>query len=107
MRMKFILCLALCIATIANAADLFENRKLRDVKPGDPVLATDTIGGYPIYQGEGKWTFEEGKTWLASGPSQLLMGSVQMKQTERSQFFSRLTINANLNQQAGWPGWSG
>ncbi|MEY4883667.1 MAG: hypothetical protein RIS34_1521, partial [Pseudomonadota bacterium] len=54
--------MALMVLTASTfAADLFQDGKLRQINSGSLILATDTIGGYPIFQDDGRWKFVSGK----------------------------------------------
>jgi len=42
------------VVTHTMAADLFPDGKLRDIKSGDFIQSTDVVGGYSIFQNDGK-----------------------------------------------------
>lgn len=96
-----------CVLFNVSAADLFEDGKLREINQGDPISATDTLGGYAIYQGEGLWKLDVGKTSSSSGGGITIpMGSVQMHQDESGTLIAGQWILANLGQN-DTRSWSG
>lgn len=107
----------LAVSIAAMSADLFEEGKLRPLKPGDPITATDTIGGYAIYPGDGKWQFLGGEgtqsTLLGGsmgvGSTMIVgsrMGAIAMVQVEGNVPLARQIIQANLTR-GGADYWSG
>lgn len=98
-----------CLATgAAQGADLFlEDRKLRPVAQGDALLTSDTVGGYAIYPGEGKWKFQDGKADMVLGPTTFWMGNLAMVHKEGEQPVAWQYLSANLNRSHDTPGWRG
>ena len=74
---KSIVVFVLVLAAIQSyGADLFQDGKLRDIKKGDLIVSTDTIGGYPIYQDDGRWQFASSKQ--SQSTSGIKMGEVSL-----------------------------
>lgn len=96
----------LAVSTTSYAADIFEDGKARDIAFATPLQASDTLGGYALYPGEGKWLFEKTNSTQSTGPSTIVLGSVLAKQDEAGTLFARLYVTANLNQGEG-RSWSG
>jgi hypothetical protein len=51
----------------AYAADLFPDGNLREIKAGEYLQVTDTVGGYPIVLNDGNWKFVTGKGSTSGG----------------------------------------
>ncbi len=51
------------------AADVFDGTKPRDFKLADPLELNATVGGYPIWNGEGKWRLYDIKRRDSTGSS--------------------------------------
>lgn len=90
----------------SQAADLFEDGKAKDVSFRTLLEASDTIGGYTMYPGEGKWRFEKTSTSTATGPSATILGSLIATQEEAGTLFARLLVTTNLTQGDG-RSWAG
>jgi hypothetical protein len=90
------------------AADLFEsNGSLRKISINDPINATDTIGNFAIFQGDGGWKFEQGSTLSSTGGDRTIpMGTVILNQFISGEMFMRQFITATLGT-AGGRSWSG
>lgn len=107
MRKLVLLVGVFCVLSNVSAADLFEDGKLRPINQGDRISASDTLGGYAIYQGEGLWKLDVGKISSSSGGGITIpMGSVQMHQDESGTMIARQWILANLGQN-DTRAWSG
>ncbi len=104
--MKRLLAIAACALSVANCycAELFENGTLRPITLFDPIPANDTIGGYPIFQGDGKWTFSRGKDYTSTRGTKL--ASIQMAQFEYGVLFATQIVEANTNTGDG-ASWNG
>ena len=77
-------------------ADLFQDGKLRDIKKGDLIVATDTIGGYPIYQDDGRWQFVSSKQWQSTGGDTIKMGEVSLHYFQGSELLAWQSLQATL-----------
>ena len=101
------LVVSLSILTPALSADLFEDGKLRPIKLDDPIVQTDTIGGYAIYPGEGLWKFVRGSESTSTGSGDnVKIGYIHISQSEGNALFARQLITANL-QQSDIRSWGG
>lgn len=104
----FFAVLAMALGSQAIAADLFEGGQLRAIKYGDPIAATDTIGGYPVYPGDAHWTFVSARVGAATtgAGDSTAIGTVQMIHLESRALLARQTITANLGSGPG-TSWAG
>lgn len=107
MKIFALAALALALSAAAQAADLFDGNKLRPVKKGDSLAAGDTVGGYAIYPGDGKWVFEEGKSDVLIGPTAIWMGKVTLTHRQDKSLVAWQNFSANLNRSFDSPGWHG
>ncbi|MBK9348201.1 MAG: hypothetical protein IPN06_18225 [Burkholderiales bacterium] len=89
------------------AADLFDNTKPRDFKLADPLELNATIGGFPIWNGEGKWRLYNLARRDSTGTGQAIpIGDVGLFQTENKKFVAVMWISATLGQ-GGSTRWLG
>jgi len=98
---RFVIVLLLSLSACANAADLFPGTgKLpRPFAMADKLESDGTIGGYPIWNGEGKWRlYELIRTDSTRGTP---MGTVRMFQTENKKFVAEMEIYSNLTTGEG------
>jgi hypothetical protein len=90
------------------AADLFEDGKLRPIKSGDLIQATDTIGGYPIYQDDGGWKFVSGKESSSTGgQGPIKMGSVLLDYAPNNYLLARQSLFASVDAGSANNSWGG
>ena len=87
------------------AADLFQDGKLRQISAGEQILASDTIGGYPIFQDDGRWKFVSGKESTSSGG--IKMGSVLLDFAQGSYLLARQSLFVGLDAGGSNSSWSG
>jgi hypothetical protein len=103
MGLKLLLiCSLVCLqfsGPAALAEDLFIGDVARDIKPGSELRPQDTIGGYPIFQGDSRWRLVSAS---ASGPSQygLVYGTAHVVQYERNSYLAEMIVTVNLNRSA-------
>ena len=103
-KVIWIFTLFLCHA--ATAADLFDNAKPRPFKLADPLEMDATIGGYPIWQGEGKWRLFNVVRRDSTGDSPTIpLGDVGVFQTEDKKFVAVMRVTSNLS--GGTLKWQG
>lgn len=105
MMKKCIAVITLALAAIQSyGADLFQDGKLRDIKKGDLIVATDTIGGYPIYQDDGRWQFA--RSALSESTNGIKMGEVSLDYYLGPQLLARQWLNATLTvgDASNWNG---
>lgn len=98
------------VVSMANlsAEDLFQDGKLRQVNSGDRILATDTIGGYPIFQDDGRWKFVSGKESASTGgASTTRMGSVLLDYAQGTYLLARQSLLASVDAGGMNNSWTG
>ena len=94
---KSIVMFALVLTAIQSyGTDLFQDGKLRDIKKGDLIVATDTIGGYPIYQDDGRWQFVGSKQWQSTVGDTIKMGEISLNYYQGSELLARQWLQATL-----------
>ena len=96
---------SICVHVFAS--DLFPEGNLRDIKAGDFVLQTDTVGGYPIIQNDGNWEFVSGNAYLSSGGSDpVKMGYVQLNYYAGGYLLARqnISVNTGAGNNLSWGG---
>lgn len=95
--MKFlVLMFALLLCQIVGAEDLFSNSQPRAFKLADQLEIGATVGGYPIWKGEGKWRIYNVARTDSTGGVQIPFGNVGLFQTEGKNIVSIMTISTNL-----------
>jgi len=90
----------------AWAADLLPDGQLRDIKTGDAIQTTATVGGYPIFQNDGNWKFVSGKNSTSSGSDPVKMGSILMDYSFNGYLLARQNIfsNTSAGSNRSWGG---
>jgi len=92
---------------VSHAEDLYFNAKPRDFTFGQPLQPGTTIGGYPIWMGEGKWqlfdvTRRESTT---TGQTAIPLGTAYFFQTEGKKWIATMSVDVNLrNGHTFWLG---
>jgi hypothetical protein len=114
--LRLVVATLMFLTTTAYAEDLFSNNKPIPFEFGRPLAASDTIGGYPIWQGDGKWQLmhlEVNTTASRRGPGALEpnlipipLGRLYLIQAEQRKLVSSMEVIANL-AQAWTEYWSG
>jgi hypothetical protein len=95
----FISVLALCMAQAAYASDLFSNLQPRPFKLADALEADATIGGYPIWKGDGKWRlFDIVRRESTGNAANVALGDIKVFQTSEKRLVAVMIISANLSQ---------
>lgn len=106
MKKIFTLILSVLFTHVIFAGELFPDLKPRPFNLGDKLESDATIGGYAIWQGEGKWRiFELEKSQATGGGESTSLGMARFFQTEGKQWIAGMEIRSNL--QSGklyWPG---
>ncbi|APW41550.1 hypothetical protein [Rhodoferax saidenbachensis] len=100
-------CIAAVLAlnlTQGMAGELFPDGKLRPILLGDAIPAAETMGGYPIFAGDGKWTFVRGSDSTSSRGTKL--ASLQMSQFESGVLFATQIVDVAVSTGDGafWNG---
>jgi hypothetical protein len=102
--------IALAVNQTGFAADLYDSAgKLRPITMNDAIVTTDTVGGFAIYQGDGDWKFEQGKSSSSAGGSStntVPMASFVISQSVNGELFQRQSIIATIGSTGG-SSWSG
>jgi hypothetical protein len=87
---------------------LFQDGKLRQINSGSLILATDTIGGYPIFQDDGRWKFVSGKESTATGGTGTTrMGSVVLNYVDGTSVLALQSLLASVDVGGSNNSWSG
>jgi len=90
-----------------SARELFVRNKVPEFPKGEAIYPEDTVGGYPIYGGNGVWRFDSAKVdWSTGRADSIPIGSIQMSLWEDGKFSAVLSISAAL-QSTRSSGWSG
>lgn len=102
-------CMALAASLVVAtsfAADLYPDGNLREIKAGDFIQASDTVGGYPIVQNDGNWRFVSGKASTSGGSADpVKMGYVQLDYAPTGYLLARQ--NLIVNTSPGSSTWAG
>jgi hypothetical protein len=108
MYKRAIAALAVSLAvTHSFAADFFPDGNLREVKAGDFIQTTETVGGYPIFQNDGNWKFTSGKAYTSNGGADAIkMGFVQLDYAPSGYLLARqnIAVNTGPGSNASWGG---
>ncbi len=98
--MKFLLSLfALLICNCAAAVDLFDGSQPRSFSLADRLASDATIGGYPIWQAEGKWRIANISKFSSGGSAMPVpLGVLDVFQTDEKKFVAVMRVTANLAQ---------
>lgn len=90
---------------VSVAADFFDKSgSLRKIAANDPIAASDTVGGFAFYQGDGDWKFELGKSTMTTGgtnTTSVPMATVVTNQYVNGQLFQRLVVVATIGSAGG------
>jgi len=79
----------------AISQELFPSLEPRVFEFGQPINKADTIGGYPIWQNDGKWRlFHLDLSY--STPNNIPLGRASFIQTEEAKFVAGMEVKANL-----------
>lgn len=94
--MKRFFTLAFLVATqVVFSAELFPDGKPLSMTIGDRIEPGSTVGGYPIWNGEGKWRYLESAKWDTTGVV-VGLGRATVFQTENKQFVATMSVIGNL-----------
>ena len=107
LRSAFSIIIILFVHTNLFATDLFPEGVLREIKAGDFIQQTDTVGGYPIFQNDGNWKFLSGKAYTSSGGVEpIKMGTMQLDYYLSGYLVARQNISVNTGG-GGNSNWTG
>lgn len=95
-----------CAAMPSFSADLFSNGVLREIKAGDYIQASDTVGEYPIFQNDGNWKFTSSKVSTSTVSDSPKMGWVQLDYSIGGYLLARQFVNVSFSggTNAYWSG---
>lgn len=98
--MKVLLSLfAFLICNGAAAVDLFDGAQPRPFSLADRLASDVTIGGYPIWQAEGKWRIANISQYSSGGSAMPVpLGVLDVFQTDEKKFVAVMRVTANLAQ---------
>jgi hypothetical protein len=97
---------AFLTAQVGSAAELFPKNSPRPYELADKLEPDATMGGYPIWAGEGKWRlFELTRSDSTGGASSVPLGAARFFQTEGKNFVAAMEVRSNLQNGSGF--WLG
>ncbi len=100
------LALALLFTQWISAAELFPNNNPRPFTLAEKLEADATIGGYPIWPGEGKWRMVELiRTDSTGSAASVPLGTARFFQSEGKQWIAAMEVKSNLQSGSGY--WMG
>jgi hypothetical protein len=103
---KWLLFFVIFICDLSSAADLFVNDLPRKFMLADKVELDATIGGYPIWQGEGKWRIVDLiRSNSTGGAASVPLGIAYFFQTEGDKWVASMEVESNLRRGNGY--WIG
>jgi hypothetical protein len=107
MKCKFVLVLVGLLATqLVVAGELFPNEIPRQFALADKLEPDSTMGGYPIWAGEGKWRIGDlERTDSSGGAESVPLGAARFFQTEEKSLVAVMEVRSNLRSGNGY--WLG
>lgn len=107
MSSKAVFLLAALLATqVCSAAELFPKNLPRPYEVADKLESDATMGGYPIWAGEGKWRVAELVRSDSTGSAASVpLGAARFFQTEGKNFVAAMEVRSNLQSGSGF--WMG
>lgn len=107
MKVRMLIALAtLCAAQIAGAAELFPNDSPRQFALADKLELDATIGGYAVWNGEGKWRIGDlERTTSTGGAEPIPLGAARFFQTEGKNLVAVMEVRSSLRGGSGF--WNG
>jgi hypothetical protein len=98
-----LLTLALLATQLTCAAELFPNSSPRPFTLAEKLEADATIGGYPIWQGEGKWRIVDLiRTDSTGTAASIPLGTARLFQSEGKQWVAATDVKSNLLSGSGY-----
>jgi hypothetical protein len=94
-----ILAIAIFVCHASFAADLFNRQQPRPFKLAEPLEADATIGGYPIWKGDGQWRILD-IVRRDSSSAKVAIGEVVLFQTKNKKLVSVMTVAAPLGGES-------
>jgi hypothetical protein len=94
------------IVQLACSAELFPNSNPRPFTLAEKLEGDATIGGYPIWQGEGKWRIVDLiRTDSTGSAASIPLGTARFFQSEGKQWIAAMEVKSNLQSGSGF--WLG
>lgn len=91
------------LSTAAFAAELFPNLQPRQYALADKLESDATIGGYPIWIGEGKWRLGElARSDSTGNAASVALGKATFFQTEGKNLVAVMEVFSNLQAGSGY-----
>jgi hypothetical protein len=88
------------------AAELFPSNNPRHFTLAEKLETDATIGGYPIWQGEGKWRIVDLiRTDSTGSAASIPLGTARFFQSEGKQWIAAMEVKSNLQSGSGY--WLG
>lgn len=99
MKKEMLAIAGMVVATASMGGELFTGwaNEPKNYQLAESLESDATLGGYPIWKGEGKWRVVELKKSYTTGSS-TAMGELTALQTENGKFVAFLAVYANLAQ---------
>jgi hypothetical protein len=98
---RFAIALSLLLLSIcAYSSELFPNRQPKQFSIADQLENDATIGGYQVWNGEGKWRLYE--LTRTESLRQTPLGTAALFQTENKKFVAAMEVYANLESASGY-----
>ena len=93
----FFAVLAAVISLPSQAIELFNGSTPKSFQMAQPLTNGSTIGGYPIWDGEGKWKIVHASAYNAAGPGNAIkIGKLGFLQTDDKTFVAYMEVSANV-----------
>lgn len=107
MKLKaLIVFVAIFAAQHVAAGELFPNDLPRQFVLAEKLETEATIGGYAVWNGEGKWRFSDLElTTSTGGPEPIPLGAARFFQTEGKNLVAVMEVRSNLRSGSGF--WTG
>jgi len=96
-----------CLAQGVHSRELFDEEKTPNFAKGQIIFATDEIGGYQIYRGNGTWQFDDARVTTSGGSADSIpIGIIRMSLWDAGNMVATQVVAANLRSNNG-AYWSG
>lgn len=107
MKFRVLIAFVAMFATqLASAAELFPNDSPRPFALADKLEADATIGGYAVWNSEGKWRLSDLELTTSTGGTEPIpLGAARFFQTEGKNLVAVLEVRSNLRSGNGF--WTG
>ena len=90
--------LSLFFANCLSANELFEGTTPKPFQIAQPLPKNSTIGGYPVWDGEGAWRMVHASTYTSTGSlNSIKIGRINLIQTEDKKLVSAMEVRGNVS----------